>query len=193
MPPGIVGREAQLLEVERFLDASAAGFAVMVLQGDAGIGKTTLWREARERARERGALVLSSRPSAAEAKLSFAAIADLLARVGGGAFAALPDPQRDALEVALLRRRAEGKGPDSRAVAAAFLSLIRGLAAERHLVLAIDDWQWLDPPSRRVLEFAARRLEEEPIGLVCSIRLSATGSLSGPADDRVTRVAVGPL
>ena len=190
MAPGIVGREAQLLEVERFLDASAAGFAVLVLEGDAGIGKTTLWREARGRAGERGALVLSSRPSAAEAKLSFAAVADLLARVDGDVFAGLPDPQRDALEVALLRRRPVGRGPDSRAVAAAFLTLIRGLAAERHLILAVDDWQWLDPPSRRVFEFAARRLEDEPVGLVCSIRPPSPG---WPADDRVTRVAVGPL
>ncbi|HEX5251225.1 MAG TPA: AAA family ATPase [Gaiellales bacterium] len=190
MPPGIVGREAQLLEVERFLDASAAGFAVLVLEGDAGIGKTTLWREARSRAGERGALVLSSRPSAAEAKLSFAAVADLLARVEGDAFAALPDPQRDALEVALLRRRPAGKGPDSRAVAAAFLTLIRRLAAEGHVILAVDDWQWLDPPSRRVFEFAARRLEDEPVGVVCSIRPPSPG---WPADDRVMRVAVGPL
>jgi len=152
MPPGVVGREAQLLEVERFLDASAAGFAVLVLEGDAGIGKTTLWREARSRAGERGALVLSSRPSAAEAKLSFAALADLLARVDGDAFAALPGPQRDALEVALLRRRPVGKGPDSRAVAAAFLTPIRGLAVDGQVILAVDDWQWLDrraPGGRR--------------------------------------------
>ena len=193
MPPGIVGREAQLLEVERFLDASGDGFAVLVLEGDAGIGKTTLWREARRRAQERGATVLWCRPSAAEANLSFAAVADLLARVDDGAFAALPDPQRDALEVALLRRRPQGKGPDSRAVAAAFLSLIRGLAAERHLILAVDDWQWLDPPSRRVFEFAARRLEDEPVGIVCSIRPSSAVSPAGAAEGRVTSVAVGPL
>ena len=98
--------------------------------------------------------MLWCRPSAAEAKLSFAAVADLLVRVADGTFAALPEPQRDALEVALLRRRPEGKGPDSRAIAAAFLTLIRGLAAERPVILAIDDWQWLDPPSRRVFEFA---------------------------------------
>jgi len=141
MPPGIVGREAQLLEVERFLDASAAGFAVLALEGDAG-----------------------------------------------DAFAALPDPQRDALEVALLRRRPAGKGPDSRAVAAAFLTLIRALAADGQVILAVDDWQWLDPPSRRVFEFAARRLEDEPVGLVCSVRSPSPG---WPADDRVTPVAVG--
>ncbi len=58
MTSGIVGREAQLLEVERFLDAAAVGFAALVLGGGAGIGKTTLWREARMRAEARGALVL---------------------------------------------------------------------------------------------------------------------------------------
>src|SRR4029077_7491597 len=155
MPPGIVGREAQLLEVERFLDASGDGFAVLVLEGDAGIGKTTLWREARRRAEERGAPVLWCRPSAAEAKLSFAAVADLVARVDDGAFARLPDPQREALEVALLRRTPEGRGPDGRAIAAAFLTLIRHLASERTVILAVDDWQWLDPASRRGPEFAA--------------------------------------
>src|SRR6185312_4544766 len=123
----------------------------------------------------------------------FAAVADLLARVDGDVFAALPDPQRDALEVALLRRRPVDRGPDSRAVAAAFLTLIRGLAAERHLILAVDDWQWLDPPSRRVFEFAARRLEDEPVGIVCSIRPSSAVSPAGAAEGRVTSVAVGPL
>jgi DNA-binding CsgD family transcriptional regulator len=192
MTPGIVGREAQLLEVERFLDGSGAGFGALVLEGDAGIGKTTLWREGRRRAQERGALVLWCRPSAAEAKLSFAAVADLLVRVGDSAFAALPEPQRDALEVALLRRRPEGKGPDSRAIAAAFLTLIRELAAERPVIVAIDDWQWLDPPSRRVFEFAVRRLEDEPVGLLCSTRSAAAGLIDAGAG-RVTRLVVGPL
>lgn len=193
MTPGIVGREAQLLEVERFLDAASAGFAVLVFEGDAGIGKTTLWLEARRRAQERGALVLACRPSAAEAKLSFAAVADMLGRVDDDAFASLPDPQREALEVALLRRRPAGKGPDSRAVAAAFLTLIRGLPGDGLVILAIDDWQWLDPPSRRVLEFAARRLEDERIGLLCSTRPASPGWSAGAAAERMTRVAVGPL
>jgi DNA-binding CsgD family transcriptional regulator len=193
MTRGIVGREAPLLEVEAFLDAAGAGFAVLVLEGDAGIGKTTVWREARRRAQDRGALVLPCRPTAAEAKLSFAAVADLLSPLDDGALDPLPDPQREALEVALLRRRPEGKGPDNRAVAAAFLTLIRGLAAERPLILAVDDWQWLDPPSRRVLDFAARRLEDERIGLLCSTRTALAGAPSGAADDRIARVELGPL
>ena len=191
---GIVGREAQLLEVERFLDASGRGFHALVIEGEAGIGKTTLWREARRRGQERGALVLWCRPSAAEAKLSFAAVGDLLARIDDAAFAALPEPQRDALEVALMRRRPTGARPPARAIAAGFLTLVRGLAAGRRVILAVDDWQWLDPPSRRVFEFAARRLEEEPVGLLCSIRSPVAGvPVEAAGEDRVTRLALGPL
>jgi DNA-binding CsgD family transcriptional regulator len=193
MAPGIVGREAPLLEVESFLDATGTGFAVLVLEGAAGIGKTTVWREARRRAQERGALVLPCRPSAAEAKLSFAAVADMLAPLEDGALDPLPGPQREALEVALLRRRPTGKAPDSRAVAAAFLTLIRGLAAERPVILAVDDWQWLDPPSRRVLDFAVRRLEDERVGLLCSTRTAAADGPAGAADGRAVRVELGPL
>ncbi len=190
---GIVGRDAQLIEVDRFLEAAAAGFAVLVIEGDAGIGKTTVWQEARRRAQARGAAVLWCRPSAAEAKLSFAAVADLLARVDQQAFAALPDPQREALEVALTRRKPTARGPDARAVAAGFLSLIRGLAAERALILAVDDWQWLDGPSRRVFEFAARRLEEERVGVLCTTRSPFAASSAGAAQHRVTRLVLGRL
>jgi DNA-binding CsgD family transcriptional regulator len=191
---GIVGREVQLAEVDRFLAASARGFAVLALEGDAGIGKTTVWREARRRAQERGALVLVSRPSAAEARLSFAAVADMLARVDDEAFAALPEPQREALEVALMRRTPSARRSAGRAIAAGFLTLVRRLAAAREVILAVDDWQWLDLPSRRALEFAARRLEDERVGLLCAIRSPVAGQpVAGAAEDRVTRVALGPL
>jgi predicted ATPase len=192
---GLVGREAELTEVERFLDRIAHGFTVLVLKGEAGIGKTTVLREARRRADGRGALVLSSHPSVAEAKLSFAAVGDLLGKVNDETFAALPDPQREALDVALLRRRPTGLAPTARAISAGFLSLIRALAATRQVVLAVDDWQWLDVPSRRVLEFAARRLEHEQVGLLCSVRSPAAGPAieGGVAEDPPREVVLGAL
>ncbi len=191
---GIVGREVQLAEVDRFLGASARGFAVLVLEGDAGIGKTTVWREARRRAQERGARVLWCRPAVAEARLSFAAVADMLARVDDEAYAALPEPQREALEVALMRRAPTARRPAARAIAAGFLTLLRRLAASQEVILAVDDWQWLDLPSRHVLEFAARRLEEEHVGLLCAIRSPVAGPpVEGAAEERVTRVVLGPL
>ena len=192
MSLGVVGRESELAEVERFIDAADQGFAVLVLEGEAGIGKTTLWREARRLAEERGALVLRCRPSAAEAKFSFAGVADLLSVVDEEAFAALPEPQRAALEVALLRAAPPTRSPFSRAVSAAFLTLARGLADEQQVLLAIDDWQWLDAASRRVIEFAARRLESERVRLLCAVRSPVAAPLLGGAlaEERGRRVVL---
>lgn len=192
MRTGVVGRELELAEVDRFLDGVGGGFVALVLEGEAGIGKTTVWSEARRRAEERGLRLLSCRPVAAEAKLSFAALSDLLADVGDESFAALPDPQRDALEVALLRRSPTSQATPTRAIAAGFLSLVRGLATEQPVALAVDDWQWLDLASRHVLEFVVRRLEHERIGLLCSVRAPFSATVLA-REDRVTRVELSPM
>ena len=99
----VVGRDDALLEVDAFLEAAGSDFSALVLEGEPGIGKTTIWREARRRAEGRGMVVLACRPSAAEAKFSFAALADLVSPVGEEALEVLPAPQREALAVALLR------------------------------------------------------------------------------------------
>ena len=202
----MVGRESELAEIELLLEGIDAGPRLLTISGEAGIGKTTLWSEARRRARCRDALVLSCRPSVAEAKLSFAALSDLLAEIGADAIASLPPPQRDALEVALLRSRpAAGPGsaagragagqPAARPVAAGLLSLLRALAAERTVVLAVDDWQWLDAPSRRAIEFAVRRLEVERVGLLCSFRTPSPGPTLGGAvaEELGLSLTLGPL
>lgn len=193
MGAGLVGRERELAEIDPFLDAASQSFAALVLEGQAGIGKTTVWREARRRASDRGWLVLSCRPAEAEAKLSFAAVSDLLEPAGRAAFDELPAPQREALEVALLRAGPTGEPSVARGVAAGCLTLIRRLSATRAVVIAVDDWQWLDLPSRRVLEFIVRRLEAEHVGLLCSVRSPVAGPVVGVAEDRLRRVIVGPL
>ncbi len=195
MTSGVVGREAELAEVEGFLGTATGGFAALVLEGEAGIGKTTVWREGLRRAQERGTLVLRCRPALAEAKMSFAALGDLLSEVDEPAFTRLPAPQREALQVALLRSSPTAGGAAAHAVAAGFLGLVRGLAASQPVVVAVDDWQWLDLASRRVLEFAARRLDAEPVGLLCSVRSPARTPLTTGtvADGRLRRVTVGPL
>ncbi len=192
---GLVAREAELALVEEFLEAANAEFAALVLQGEAGIGKTTVWLEALRRAEERGALVLSCRPSAAEAKLSFAAVSDLLALLDAAAFEPLPAPLRNALDVALLRAEPGEDAPLPRAVASGFLALVRRLSASAPLLLAVDDAQWLDAPSRGVIEFAVRRLEAERVGLIYSLRTPAAGSSIGRAvaEERLQRLNVGSL
>ncbi|MDQ6805500.1 MAG: ATP-binding protein [Actinomycetota bacterium] len=72
----VVGRGAELAEVDAFLGAAHEALATLVLEGAAGIGKTTVWEEGRRRAEEWGARVLWCRPSPAEAKCSFAGVAD---------------------------------------------------------------------------------------------------------------------
>ena len=149
-------------------------------------------------AKGRSYRVLSCRPDESEAKLSYAALADLLEGVVEESLEGLPSPQRSALEVALLRADATGIPPDQRAISTAFLGALLALASESPTVVAIDDTPWLDAPSARVLEFAIRRLNDAPIGLVMTARSQELESLPlglGRAlpDDRIQRVMVGPM
>jgi len=88
----IVGRDRERAALEAFLaDASERLFA-LVFEGEAGIGKTTVWREGTRMAEELGFRVLACRPAATEAKLSLSAVADLLEDVPEDVYAALPSP-----------------------------------------------------------------------------------------------------
>src|SRR5712691_11419317 len=107
-PAEVVGRAAELAAFPPFLDAVLDGPAALVLEGDAGIGKTALWVAGATLARERGYHVLSCRPAEAETPLPFAALGDLLDKVPENALADLAEPQRRALAVAMLRADLEG-------------------------------------------------------------------------------------
>jgi DNA-binding CsgD family transcriptional regulator len=192
----IVGRERELALAHAFLESAAVGFAVLEFEGEAGIGKTTLWRTVLRHAEERGFCVLACRPAAAEAKLSLSAISDLLEHVPDDAFAALPEPQRRALDVALVRADAGEAILDQRSVAVALRSLVRALAVVQPVLVAVDDIHWLDTASAATLEFALRRLRPEPVGFVTSCRTGEQARLK--VDDLVepellTTVTLGPL
>ncbi|HET7520264.1 MAG TPA: AAA family ATPase, partial [Candidatus Limnocylindria bacterium] len=171
--------------------------AGLVLQGEAGIGKSTLWQAACELAAAAGLTVLTCRPAGAEVRLSFSALTDLLEGVTDGGLAVLPAPQRRAVEVALLRSEAGEQRFDERAVFAGTLALLRNLASEGPLAIAVDDAQWLDGPSASALEYVARRVRTEPIAFVVAVRGSAAGVPLGLyralGTDRLQRVAVGPM
>src|SRR6266508_5910052 len=170
MERGLFGRETELARVSKLLDGIPSGPVALILRGEAGIGKSTLWLEALSQAKARSYRVLSCRPNESEAKLSFAALGDLLEGVVDEILERLPPPQRSALEVALLRREATGSLPDQRAILSAFSGTLLVFAASIPTLLAIDDPQWLDAPSARVLEFAIRRLNDVPIGLIMTAR-----------------------
>ncbi len=196
--PGVavIGREEELAEVALFLDCAAAGSASLVLVGEAGVGKTTLWQAGVEAARERSFRVLTASPSVAETGLSFAAIGDLLGEAAADVLAELPAPQRHALEVALLLTEAE-RTPDPRAMAVAVLSALRVLGRSGPVLVAVDDVQWLDAASAGVLGYAARRLHEEPIGLLFAQRVAEGEPLPLGLDrartEDVSSLRVGPL
>ena len=193
----ILGRDLELGVVSGFLDRIEAGPCALVLEGGAGIGKTTLWLAGVAEAGERGLRVLTTRAAESEARLSYAALGDLLAAVPDGAFSGVPAPLRRALNVALLRAELPGGSPDPRAVSLAAAHVLRTLASEASVIIAIDDVQWLDRPSIRVLSFALRRLSDEPIGALVSVRLGS-GSRGDLLDTdralaRTTHLTVGPL
>jgi len=194
--PSVVGRERELAALQAFVERTDAPGA-FVLEGEAGIGKTTLWREGVVLGDARGWRVLSCAPAQAESQLSFGAIADLLDTVVDEILPRLPDPQRRALAVALLLAEGAGDPPDERAIASALLAAFAQLADRAPVLVAIDDVQWIDEPSRQVLEFVVRRLDT-PVGVLLSRR--GSGDADAPLSlDRalppgaVERVVVAPL
>jgi hypothetical protein len=184
----ILGRDAELAEIELFIGSAAAGPSTLILEGAAGIGKTTLWDAGVALASQAGHQVLSCRPVGSEARLSYTALGDLLDLE----LPLLPAPQARAIDAALLRDAAEGPPPDRRAISLAMLGVLRALASNGPVTVAVDDIQWLDAPSARVLSFAARRLRDEPILFLLALRSGHKDPLR-EVTTSTRRLAVRPL
>jgi len=194
----VLGREKEQLGLARFLESLREGPAACVFEGEAGIGKTALWREGVAGARAASFRVLSCAPAEAEAALSYSSLTDLLDGLEPEILAALPGVQRDALEVVLLRA---GRGDGvvaQRAIVTATVSVLDLLADSTPLLVAVDDVQWLDRPSARVLEYAARRLGSRPVGFLLSLRTPTDGVIPLGLDralgaERLEQIRVGGL
>ena len=113
-----------------FIQALRGGPGCLVIEGEAGIGKTTLWQTAVDAASERGYRVLVSRPAESETGLAYSGLADLLADVDSVCLDVLPDPQRHALDVALLRLEPTGRPPEPRAIFTAFGAVLQSLSRD---------------------------------------------------------------
>ena len=114
--------------------------------------------------------MLTAGPLEAELPLEFAALADLLEPVPRPLVEGLPGPQRQAIDVAVLRREASPVTIDPRTIATAVLTVVRALAADGPVVLIVDDVPWLDLASARTLSFVLRRVGPAPVGLVAAAR-----------------------
>jgi DNA-binding CsgD family transcriptional regulator len=179
MPTSVVGRDVEIASIRAFVTGISDGAASLVLEGEAGMGKTTLWRIGVEAAESAGLCVLDAEPAESETALSFSGLGDLLDPVLEEAIAPLPAAQRSALSRALVLEEVEGPPPDPHAVGVAVLNALRGLASARDVLVAVDDVQWLDAASAAALAYAARRLKSEHVGLLLACRSGAESMLAG--------------
>jgi ATP/maltotriose-dependent transcriptional regulator MalT len=182
--------------VADFLACASKRPCGLILEGEAGIGKTTFWLGVQEQAREHGFQVLSARPAAAETVLAYAVVADLLASVDPVTWMDLPLSQQLAIDRVMLSTTENEIPANPRAVAAAFLAVIEKIAGQQKLVLALDDLQWVDPSSASAIAFAARRMSG-PIGIVGAVRTRQTENpgtwLQLHRPDAVRRMVLAPM
>ncbi|WP_350277874.1 AAA family ATPase [Kribbella sp. HUAS MG21] len=162
----LIGRQAELARLDELIEAARSGESrVLVLQGEAGIGKSALIEYAVTSAT--GFRVLRAVGLESEMELTFATLHQLclplLDRLAG-----LPDSRRHALETAFRMR--VGTPPDPFLIGLAVLDLFADASERTPLLCVVDDSQWLDQASAQVLGFVARRLLAESIGLIFSTR-----------------------
>ena len=174
----LFGREAERARLEELLDSVESGPVACILEGPPGIGKTTLWREAVESARRRGYELLETAPSEPDAVLAFSGLGDLFEGMPDELLDTLPDVQAHALRAALFLGELPEGSLDVQALPRAILRVLRRLSPAGPVVIAIDDEQWLDPASARVLAFALCRLREERVVLIVARRSQGGGTLS---------------
>lgn len=184
-----VGRYAELDTLRRLLADSRHGPQRLVLDGEPGVGKSSLVRAAIRLARGRGHQVLACDGSLAEAQWAYAGLIDLL---GDTELADCPltDPQRHALRVAL-GQEPPGGGVAAGLVASATLAAVRWLAGRGPLLLAIDDQPWLDASTSAALDFVNRRLADLPVALLAARRSDAPAPPAYLLD--APRLHLGPM
>jgi DNA-binding CsgD family transcriptional regulator len=164
--PELRGRGPERATLTELLASVRGGRSqVLVVRGEAGIGKTALLEVLVEGAD--GCQIVRAAGVESELLLAYAGLHQLcrphLARI-----ADLPAPQREALQVAFGLET--GAPPDRFLVGLAVLTLLCELAEERPVICVVDDAQWLDPTSAQTLEFVGRRLGAEPVGMVFAVR-----------------------
>src|SRR3954451_1182918 len=173
---GFLGRTRERERLDAMLARARDGeSAVLVIRGEAGIGKTALLRYAARQAS--GLRTTEAEGVQPEMELAFAGLQRLCAPMLDGR-EALVEPQQNALDVAF--GVSAGDAPDKFLVAVALLSLLAATAEERPLLCRVDAAQCLDAASLQALGFVARRLVAEPVALLFSLREpTTTGALDG--------------
>jgi AAA ATPase-like protein len=172
----IVGRAHEVAVLDGFLADAHAQPSAVLIEGEPGIGKTTLLDALIARADERDHAVLACQPSRSEMDLSYVGLVGLLGQVPEHDINALPDPQARVLRM-VLRREEPDAAFDRLSLGVALVAAVRALASIRTVLIAIDDVQFLDHPTARTLAFALRRLA----GVGVRVALVRSGAGDAPA------------
>src|SRR3984957_1510244 len=177
-PAAIIGRDAGLARLHALVDPLPQASQVLVVTGEAGMGKTVLLADAADRARRAGMRVLSVAGRESESRLAFAGLHQLLRPVLASA-AGLPRRLAQAL-LGALGFAADPGAPDPLLTGVAVLTLLSDLSERSPLLVVADDAHWLDRGSLDALSFAGRRLDAERIVLL----VGARGEAPPPGFDR---------
>jgi hypothetical protein len=169
------GRARECDTLRRLISTVRSGSSrVLVLRGEAGVGKTALLGHVEDLASGFRCIQVAGVQS--DMELAFAGLQQLCAPLLNH-IDELPEPQREALNVAF--GRGVGATPDRFLVGLAVLSLMAAAANEQPLLCVVDDAQWLDQVSAQTLAFVARRMLAEPVALVFAARDRGAEALAG--------------
>ena len=184
----IVGREAAVDRLHGLVDQSRLASQVLLVTGEAGMGKTALLADATGRARSAGMRVLSVTGRESESRLAFAGLHQLLRPVLSSA-AGLPDRQAEAL-MGALGLAAGPSAPDPLLTGVAVLTLLSDLSDQCPVLVVADDAHWLDRSSLEALAFVGSRLDAERVAMLVGARGQAppTGF-----DQGFPELVLGPL
>ena len=180
----IVGRDRELSAAYDFIEQGPSAPNVLVLSGEAGIGKTTVWQACLAHARARGHRVLACAASGAETQLAFTVLRDLVGDIFDEVSPELEAPQRRALGAALLREEARPP-PDPAAVSVGVLNALLLLARTQPVTVAVDDVQWADPASALALGYITRRIHDTSIRVLVALRTDPGRALDAIGLDRL--------
>ena len=195
----VLSRDHELALLREFVGGLSDGPRALLFEGEAGIGKTALWRAALAEAEAAGCRVLRCVAEQAETRLAFVGLGDLAGALVDEFLPSLAAPQGEALEVALVRRTsASGQAPDPTAASVGFRSLLVRAAQAGPVVVAVDDVQWLDAETARVLAFVMRRLAGHPVGVLATMRTPLAtedplGLERAVGPERFVRARLGPV
>ena len=190
----MTGRDREMDVVRAVLRQARDAPALLIVDGVAGIGKTTLCRAAAAEAEAAGFSVISAAGVAAEMSLAWAGLADLAAGLDDDTLRQLSPLHRQALEALA---GGLGVGGDERLPAAAFKAAVQLQSRTGPVLLVVDDAQWLDPPSRVALGYTVRRLSG-PVAVLIAHRTGEPGGADHrwaqpPDPQALTRLTLGPM